>query len=559
MCLLIVLSAAHFSAAEVSESSLSSMSIPQLIDALTDADLSVRRSAAERLTRLGMQARPAVIAASRGEDPEQRAQAANILKRLPWWTDDDPADVRALLERYGDAGELGRSALIRRLRETSANNVLLRLLQEEPNDGVRWNIVGQLWIGNDDDTEKALRQLQPPDNDAPTLTLAGRIWIERDKRKGLDFLRRAIEADEMRPSDDGGLLGFAFDQLTEAAMQRGQFDEAAAMLRRHVPRDITPRRRMRAAQGLASSLAKLLALHEYFGPLDRYESDLQLWSAAPARVDVTQPVTRLFAFLGHAPPLPIGLTAGIETEDRYFAARFLLKLELAVAAELELRAAHAQLTPQPQREMQEANILFLLGQLVGQRDEDLAAADYLSRAISIAKRNEYEMQARTDDDILAEISWRRARAAQNAGDTSGAETHAKTLLQYTPANTDSAIKMVNWLFETKRDSQAKALFDKIYQQSQAKLESTPDKSGLQNDLAWLCVRTGQRLDEAFKLAQAAVEKSPENASFLDTLAECHYRLGHRDEAIKVEKRALELEPNSKFFREQVDRFTAGQP
>ena len=552
------LSLASFAAAEPSDLPRDSWTIEQLIDSLTDPDSTVRTTASLRLARRGMEARPQLLRAARSDDPEQRAQAAMILKKLPWWTADDPPDVRALLERYGDAGETGRIHLIRRLDDINAIRVLLRVITEEPSDTVRWSIVAQLWNEGDPTTQRLIRELEPDDNDPPALLLAGRSWLERDRRKALALLRRAIEADEARPSNDGGILGFAIERVAEDLIAHGDYDEAAAMLRRQVPRDISPRRPTRVAESLSSNLAKLLALHEHFGPLDRCAWDLRTWDAAPVRPASTfDSVVRLFDSLGHAPPLPTGLTSGLGAEERFNAAAFLARLELTTAAELELRGALAM--ARPQQDLLDANILFLLAGIVGQRADDFAVADLLERAMEIKSRNDFTMSERTDDDVYAELHWRRARAAHTAGDTDAAGTHIAKLLQFTPSNTDSAINMINWLTDVGRTQEAKTLFDKIYQQSQSQMESSPLKAGPQNDLAWLCARTNQRLEEALQLATAAVEEQPDNASFLDTLAECHFRLGHRDEAIRLETRALELSPESQFMREQLDRFRSGAP
>ena len=67
----------------------------------------------------------------------------------------------------------------------------------------------------------------------------------------------------------------------------------------------------------------------------------------------------------------------------------------------------------------------------------------------------------------------------------------------------------------------------------------------------------QRFTEALELARSAVQETPDNAAFLDTLAEASYRAGLRDDAIKLEQRALELTPDMKFMHEQLARFKAG--
>jgi tetratricopeptide (TPR) repeat protein len=120
--------------------------------------------------------------------------------------------------------------------------------------------------------------------------------------------------------------------------------------------------------------------------------------------------------------------------------------------------------------------------------------------------------------------------------------------------------MIEWLQQSGRVADAKVMFEKVHIQSSAKLEAAPDdeKAGMQNDLAWLCARVGERLDEAVKLATEAVEAQPDNAAFIDTLAEACFRAGKIEEAIAYEQRALEIEPDNTFMKEQIARFRAAR-
>src|SRR5205809_469993 len=79
------------------DSEADSIDVPRLIQNLADPDASVRKGAAERLQAIGSAARAQVVKASRSPDPEQRAQAAQVLLHLPWWDPDDPPRVRELL------------------------------------------------------------------------------------------------------------------------------------------------------------------------------------------------------------------------------------------------------------------------------------------------------------------------------------------------------------------------------------------------------------------------------------------------------------------------------
>jgi uncharacterized Ntn-hydrolase superfamily protein len=75
-----------------------------------------------------------------------------------------------------------------------------------------------------------------------------------------------------------------------------------------------------------------------------------------------------------------------------------------------------------------------------------------------------------------------------------------------------------------------------------------------NNMAWFCAVYGLFLPEALEAAQRAVALSPEAPHILDTLAEIYFRLGERDQAIQTIERAIKLDPESAYYREQLTRF-----
>ena len=568
LLLALAIAPAPLGAAEEADSASDSFQIPRLITQLSDGDPAVRERATERLIAIGGSARAQVLRAARSGDPEQRARAAEILKKLPWHLEADPPQVRTLMRRYGDASDAARTRIIADLDEVEGGGAaLLRLLHEEPAHRLRWAIVAFLWDARDADTHKRLRLLDISDDDPPVLLLAGRAWIERDPPRARQLLRRAIDADEARPSGDSGILTFAFDQLIERALQANDFEQAAGLLRRQVPRDASARRQIAVAGrsrefAESVSFARLVALHTYFGPLRGYREDLLTWgNGRRVKLDAVSAAYALLARFGAAPPMPRPMIE-LSPQEHYSAGAFLARHRLFDAAEIELKRALMAKSAVPDRQERDvlhANTLFMLAQVAAQRGDDAAAADALASAMQIKSDRRFGLSGRGDDDVLAELHFRRARVAHARGDKSAANGPVKDLLQYTPSNTDMTLEIIDWLKQTSREPAAKRLFEKVYVQSRARLDAaeTRDIPGMQNDLAWLCARAGERLDEAHELARAAVDASPENGAFLDTLAEVQFRRGHAAEAAALEEKALSLSPESEFMREQLQRFRAG--
>jgi tetratricopeptide (TPR) repeat protein len=67
--------------------------------------------------------------------------------------------------------------------------------------------------------------------------------------------------------------------------------------------------------------------------------------------------------------------------------------------------------------------------------------------------------------------------------------------------------------------------------------------------------TPDLLETALSLAERAVDETDrEQAHILDTLAEVHFQLGHRDEALAAIEEAIRRAPGEDYYREQRRRF-----
>jgi tetratricopeptide (TPR) repeat protein len=91
------------------------------------------------------------------------------------------------------------------------------------------------------------------------------------------------------------------------------------------------------------------------------------------------------------------------------------------------------------------------------------------------------------------------------------------------------------------------------------LKRDPADAAAHNNLAWLLATAEDAAfrdaDGALRHARRAVELSEaREAAFLDTLAEAHYVSGNFDEAVRVQTRTLELEPQNEEFLEHMERY-----
>jgi tetratricopeptide (TPR) repeat protein len=78
-----------------------------------------------------------------------------------------------------------------------------------------------------------------------------------------------------------------------------------------------------------------------------------------------------------------------------------------------------------------------------------------------------------------------------------------------------------------------------------------------NNFAWWCFENEVNLEEALELAIKGAELAENDsarANVLDTAAEICNALGNCEEAIVKIKKAIELDPDNDYFKDQLARF-----
>ena len=96
---------------------------------------------------------------------------------------------------------------------------------------------------------------------------------------------------------------------------------------------------------------------------------------------------------------------------------------------------------------------------------------------------------------------------------------------------------------------------------QLKKDSMPEgwesNPGDLNNIAWWCVQRNLNLEEAESWARRAIESSeasPDQANFMDTLAEILHVGGDTHSAMEWIRKAQELDPDNEYLQYQADRF-----
>ncbi|HVT89203.1 MAG TPA: hypothetical protein VHD56_10155 [Tepidisphaeraceae bacterium] len=542
--------------------------VDSLIWSLNDADSQKRIQAENELARLGLSARPALVEASRSSNPSIAAAASRLLLAQPWFSDKDPYPVQILLNGYGTSNEAERIKVISNLAQLPgevSHPALLRLIMEDPSEDVCWKIVTVLCppinkvVPDPGIQHLALREmarrLNPSDARPAALVLAGRAWIWKDRAKALDYLARALRAESRRASYDDNELDFAFDRLAQAAVAEHRYDDAAQLRRDQSARiGVTQNSNFRAVY-------ELFFLHGNYGPLKGFEGDVQRFSDQVDEPQVLYAISRAYARSGRMlESLMIDQTALNASLEPLSRKLVIQSMEGIGWRDLIPREGNALLGVEDDLSYRLEGHEFLAN-LASRTETDALAIDHFG-----AIRSVYQQITNASNDPVAiqeaiqrldrEIAMHTARIAEKAGDAATLSACLDKIVADREASTDANVveNVYPMLVAHNGKPDAERLFNDAYLNSRQRLAIDPDNPEYLNNIAWLCARCDQKLPEALDFAKRAVLAEPYEASFIDTLAEVNFRVGNAAESVKLEIRALDLEPNDAFMTRQLARF-----
>jgi tetratricopeptide (TPR) repeat protein len=155
------------------------------------------------------------------------------------------------------------------------------------------------------------------------------------------------------------------------------------------------------------------------------------------------------------------------------------------------------------------------------------------------------------------LHFLRARGLLSTGAVDGALAEIQVCQRLLPGEIDTAVAFVPALARRGRARAAEELFAKTLAAHQALCKDYPRCAWAHNGLAWLAARCRRQFDVALSHARQAVSLAPDNAGYLDTLAEVQFQRGERDEALRLMRRCIELDPRRAYYRQQLKRFKAG--
>ncbi len=552
-----------------------------LVTQLADRDPRVRQAAVKQLTDAGESARQVLMQAANDDpDPQIRTQAASILTSLPLTRPGDPVTVRRRLEQYRKADAVTRQNLIRgewaqQEGDSSVAIVLLRILTDASNEADRFLASEVLSVRRDAMTRRLIRQVDAKNStNLPLIFTAAGAWSGRNHERADELFQRAVAlAAERRlvvnPQIDAAVthlieneyVGQRYARLVTLLRQRLQLEENATFL-------VEP----------PTAAQQLLFVHAFHGPQSGFFTDLQTLAQ---RGDIS-PALLAFAIAGLIDQTGCHFTAeaaallatGVsELESKFPTAepdQHALQ-RMAVARMLyqagkhawAAREFHAIITSRPAAESDhiEASAHQQLALIAVDAHDYKLAAEHLDAAAARLTIEsvlpKFDRTARrgylTADTLRADATLQRLRAARIAGDKVEITKHLDTLLNLPMPDGDTSNELILLLRKLNR-GEAQNMFDANYQLYKRMLDMDPDHPEYLNNLAWLCARSGEKPDEAVKLAEKALVTDPNNAAYLDTAAEAYFQQGNPKRAAELERKALEKRGADRFMIDQLERF-----
>jgi tetratricopeptide (TPR) repeat protein len=131
---------------------------------------------------------------------------------------------------------------------------------------------------------------------------------------------------------------------------------------------------------------------------------------------------------------------------------------------------------------------------------------------------------------------------------------ARVCMQVFPEDISPAVELVVRLADRGMEGRAKDLFGAMVTRFNAYLAKNPDDAEALNNLAWLGALTRQDLAKSTERSRRAVALRPNTAAYIDTLAELQFIQGHQKEALELMQQCRKLEPDSPYFKAQIERF-----
>jgi tetratricopeptide (TPR) repeat protein len=551
--------------------------IVDLIKQLGDEQYAVRRRAEDELLRLGPDAFDQLKLAENDMDLEIAERARYIVQRLrvEWVRPDDSPDIRRTLARYGDLSEPDRLKRIARLAEMKDDEGLPALcriarLEMDPRIARRAALAVL--------KRKSPEVVQPKVAEACRQELGGserasvlwlHLWLREldDRKAALAGWNEAIDAertllDQESPETNFDIVYALMKRRLDTCHDLRLVDETTASLLEIVELGDADTNAQQLAANLAWAMRWLID-NQRWDVLDqvdeRYRDQLRdnrkllyYLAAAKSRADDKQESaelsTQAFEMAVEDPGERVELAGSlaemgfIDWAEREYR-KAIDDLPVVSLESLEARRHWAMWLHDREQYKEAADV-------IGEFFDGLAEDDQARRRLfrqGNGRQFLNAINARREFYLACHYESRKEYDRQR-------ETLKKAAALY---DDDPDILIAMYRSSGADEAFRKETITKIQEMSQRHLmliEQYPEEPSFHNQWAWLISNTEGDYAKAVEHSLKSLELSPEEPSYLDTLARCYYATGDLEKAVESQRRAVELAPHYGVMRRQLDQF-----
>ncbi|QDT70255.1 hypothetical protein MalM25_32010 [Planctomycetes bacterium MalM25] len=584
-------------------------SIQGLVEGLGHPVYAERRDARRRLRSFGLKAFDALRAAQQHDDPEIAEASRQLLGGMieSWaWPGDSPS-ARELLAGYGEGYLDGRLECVVGLAKLPLQRgvaPLVRIARFDASDRVARSAAAALI----ETTEYEI-----PPEDFASLDAAVDELNERygpGKRWASDWLNLAVsEAGRRYPMmawrkqalrlkraanrHEEGATPWIREQVLwrwlRVALRRDDAGESAEVVAELLELDEQDagRRLSRALEWACDAPAPETARRLETDHADSLRDKRGLYRRAELalRFGSAEEAERLFAkALAAEAPLSAGKRATAEAlyGPTVVIAGELRRRGLSDWARAEYEAAAGVFSPDKPIDGLDALVAWRLADLHYDAARYAEAAAALAPLVAVcdttpAARERYDNLPQVKYELYGGLPRRgslksqarlcRALAAHDAGDDATEQAELLQAIRSDSTNADIAIAMHRVRNPTedfaKKTDEVLVEMQRIFEQRIWEWEDSDDperdpdwRANLYNQWAWLVSNTTGDYDKAVRYSRRSLDVNPDRPSLLDTLGRCLFSAGRLDEAIAVQRRAVEQRPWIEVMRRQLDEFEA---
>ena len=566
--------------------------IARLVAALGDPDYAVRERAAGQLEALGPRSADALLtAAETSTDLEVALRARALAEAIPPTSPSDPPEVAAELRRYGTADYATRSRIMHRLLrldddagieplarivrlDRSANGARLAaalLAREYRPDDPFWPLVRpRIAAGLGASGRPAARFLRALVTASAAATPQAAAVAVDDAAAALEVLAgsRGDEDDPSGDAESDAAVRLVLQRcLVDLELAAGRRDAALQRLRRMFAEGWS--REDAEDEGATATAANLIWAVEHGLP-EAVELLEDRWAGLAIDDDVTAYAAAVaLAARGErdrAARLADKAFDAAQRDGDGFTARLRNGMLLAKwgATDWAIREYRAVCDdPQsPAIEFMLVGISFseLLHDL-GRDDEAAEVLRSVADARGAGADEAADLLRRLERDpalIRARAAYFASCAAAARGDLVGRRRLLEEALQRPAREVDALIAR----YESSADDAAaradtRLLVARTLERIEDEIQALPEEPNGYNEYSWLVANTEGDVKKAIRYSKKSLDMSPDNASYLDTLAHCRFAAGDRAAAVRIQSLAHRQEPHNRTILRNLERFRAG--